>query len=170
MTEPGPQQTSARKTVLVLEDETDFRRILVTTIKRAGYFVYEAADAQQALLQLGPQKPDMVLLDIDLDGADGWQAAHLLRRVLGDDLPIAAHTAADVSKQAKDFVGILRKPIDVAEVTNFLVQHIGPGMPRGGERRRVMDRRVMQIPVQVDKRSGIDRRTGIDRRAPGSER
>ena len=63
-------------------------------LRRHGFDVVLAHDGQQALAQVGAEKPDLVLLDMDLPVMDGWTVA---RRLRGGDaqapVPIIALTA-----------------------------------------------------------------------------
>jgi DNA-binding response OmpR family regulator len=58
--------------VLVLEDDDAIRTALALALLDEGYSVRQAADADEALAVLAAWLPDLILLDIELPGSDGW--------------------------------------------------------------------------------------------------
>ena len=72
--------TSARPTVLVVDDEAKLRDLTRRILEEAGYEVLEAEDGQAALeLVNGTQAPvDVVLTDIRMPLMNGWQLAAAL--------------------------------------------------------------------------------------------
>lgn len=80
--------------ILVVEDEAAIREMLNFSLGRAGFDVFEAADARQAQDMMGSQVPDLVLLDWMLPGISGVDLAHKLRQVSRTkDVPIIMLTA-----------------------------------------------------------------------------
>ena len=57
--------------VLLIEDETQMRRFLRTSLAAHGYRIIEAATAEEALRQATAYNPDLVLLDLGLPDQDG---------------------------------------------------------------------------------------------------
>lgn len=66
--------------VLVVDDEPEFREVLVSYLTEYGYYVREAHDAETALQMAGSDPPDVVLLDIVMPGTNGLEALRRLRR------------------------------------------------------------------------------------------
>lgn len=58
--------------ILIVEDEADLVAVLARGLRRAGYAVDVALDAEAALLKLDEVEYDLVTLDVNLPGADGW--------------------------------------------------------------------------------------------------
>src|SRR5579875_2308872 len=88
--------TSPEKAViLIADDRASSRELLRTVLVRAGYDVLEAEDGQQALAQARSRRPDLVLLDLQMPGLDGFGVLAELR---GDPqfrhLPVLALTAS----------------------------------------------------------------------------
>ncbi len=83
--EPAPVHDS-RKTILVVEDNVLNRELTTAVLKTAGYLVSVAQDGAEALMLLGRDRVDLMLLDIDLPFIDGH---HLLQAVKekGIDVP-----------------------------------------------------------------------------------
>jgi len=80
--------------ILVVEDEAAIREMLNISLARAGFNVYEAADARQAQDMISKVKPDLILLDWMLPGISGVELANKLRQVHRTSrLPIIMLTA-----------------------------------------------------------------------------
>lgn len=59
------------KTILVVEDDLEFRDVVVTTLKRAGYTVHEAENGAAAMKLIESMTIDIVLSDIRMPVMDG---------------------------------------------------------------------------------------------------
>ena len=80
--------------ILVVEDDLDNLRIATLVLQREGYEVVTARDAVTALSTLSASPPELVVLDLDLPGVDGFDAARRIRaRDEWRDIPILAFTA-----------------------------------------------------------------------------
>ena len=66
-------------TILVVDDVADTRRMYTTYFEHAGARVLGAANGREALDVLDTQRPDVVLLDLSMPGADGWDALAAMR-------------------------------------------------------------------------------------------
>ena len=62
------------KRILVVEDQEDNRQILRDLLGSAAYDVIEAEDGQTALAMVKSQRPDLILMDIQLPLMDGYEA------------------------------------------------------------------------------------------------
>ena len=65
--------------VLVVDDEPQIRRALVTNLTARDYEVIQAATGEEALRLVAERHPDLVILDIGLPGMDGIEVVHGLR-------------------------------------------------------------------------------------------
>ncbi|MGZ8798230.1 MAG: response regulator [Thermoanaerobaculia bacterium] len=72
-------QSDDRKTILVVEDNVLSRELANALLKTAGYNVLTAADGAEALMLLGRQSVDLLLLDIDLPFIDGHKVLEALK-------------------------------------------------------------------------------------------
>jgi two-component system phosphate regulon response regulator PhoB len=82
------------KRILVVEDEQAIREMVGFALKKAGFQFEEVADAEQALVSIASQTPDLVLLDWMLPGMSGVDLARRLRREeLTAAIPIILLTA-----------------------------------------------------------------------------
>ncbi len=65
--------------ILVADDDRELRSILAFAFKQAGYLVIEAADGEQAIRQFREEAPDLVVLDVNMPRADGFEVCRQLR-------------------------------------------------------------------------------------------
>ena len=65
--------------ILVVEDEAYLRGLIRLALERAGYRVREVADGEAALEAVARRRPDLILLDIDLPGIDGFAVCERLK-------------------------------------------------------------------------------------------
>ena len=78
-------------TILVIDDEPKIIRLARDYLERSGFRVVGAGDGQTALALARDEKPDLVVLDLNLPGMDGLDVCRALRRM--SDVPIIMLTA-----------------------------------------------------------------------------
>ena len=78
-------------TILVVEDEPSVGEVVSLYLRRAGFTVSVVRDGAKALQMLGESLPALVILDVMLPGADGWEITRRLRE--RSDIPIIMLTA-----------------------------------------------------------------------------
>jgi type II secretory ATPase GspE/PulE/Tfp pilus assembly ATPase PilB-like protein/CheY-like chemotaxis protein len=80
--------------VLLVEDEEQLRRVMKDLLQREGYRVAEARDGIQALDEVDRSAPDVIILDLNLPGLDGYGVlAQLRSRPATRDIPVMVLTA-----------------------------------------------------------------------------
>ncbi len=72
--------STARYTILVVDDDRNLRTIIRTNLELAGYGVVTANDAIAALAFLADEIPDLIVLDVVLPGMDGFELCRRIRR------------------------------------------------------------------------------------------
>jgi two-component system KDP operon response regulator KdpE len=105
--------------ILVVDDEPQIRRTLRTTLSFHGYVIIEAATGEEALDLIRKQKPDLVLLDVNLPGISGIETCREIRRTT--DAPIIMLTVRSAERDkvvaldagADDYV---TKPFSIEEL------------------------------------------------------
>jgi two-component system cell cycle response regulator DivK len=84
--------------ILVVEDQADNRRILRDLLSSVGYEILEAVTGDEGVTLTASQHPDLILMDIQLPGIDGYEAT---RRIKADPalrhIPIIAVTSYALS-------------------------------------------------------------------------
>jgi two-component system KDP operon response regulator KdpE len=73
-------------TILIVDDEPQIRRVLLTTLTSQGYAVLEARSSDEALERIRTEHPDLILLDVNMPGRSGFETCSEIRRT--SDIPI----------------------------------------------------------------------------------
>lgn len=85
------------KVVLVVEDDPLMRIVLRKQLESIPVKVIEAADGDAAVRLACRERPDLIVLDVSLPGADGFEVIGALRAA-GLDIPVIVHTASDLTE------------------------------------------------------------------------
>jgi two-component system, cell cycle response regulator DivK len=82
------------KRILVIEDQPDNRQILRDLLTNADFEVIEAEDGEAGLAAATSHRPDLILMDIQLPGIDGYEATRRLKAdALLHAIPVIAVTS-----------------------------------------------------------------------------
>ena len=109
--------------VLIVEDNPANMTLAVFLLESAGHSVIRATDAEAGLTLARNERPQLILLDIQLPGMDGLEATVLLKRDIATrDIPVIALTALamkgdEARIRAAGCDGYIAKPLDYK---NFL--------------------------------------------------
>ena len=127
------------KNILLVEDNPVNRRLAVFLLRSQGYEVREATTALEALEMLEKERPDLIVMDIQLPGMDGLEATRKIKaQPATTDIPIIAVTSyamkGDREKaMAAGCAGYVTKPID----KNVFIQEVAA---RLGEKSKIENR------------------------------
>ncbi len=106
--------------ILVVEDDTNARKLMKAVLERAEYCVIPAVNGEDALSLLDSNHVDLILLDIMMPGMDGYTLATELRAA-GNTVPILMVTAKQLpADKRKGFLAgtddYMTKPVDTEEM------------------------------------------------------
>src|SRR5690348_16641885 len=111
---------SARKSVLVVDDEEAIRKMLAGFLRSRGYEVEVAADGPAALARLDQAQSDLVLSDVNMPGMNGLELLARIRQA-HPDVGVVMLTGCDEVSLAVDAMksgalDYVQKPFDLEEV------------------------------------------------------
>lgn len=113
-------------TILIAEDEPTQRILLKECLEAVGYRAIEAEDGEQALCAFDQHQPDLVLLDLEMPGKNGFEVCRILRASeQNTNIPIVITTTVGDTHSvnqafeagATDFVG---KPVNYSVLPHRL--------------------------------------------------
>ena len=86
-------EKGARRVILVVDDDSVFSLLASETLQQAGYLVRVAGTGREALATAAVERPDLVLLDVELPDANGFDLCRSIRTATGGaDIPIVMVT------------------------------------------------------------------------------
>jgi DNA-binding NtrC family response regulator len=115
------KETSLDALVLVVDDDTLMREAMRRMVSRRHRAI-DAPDAATAIALCVQQRPDVVVSDFDMPGANGRRLAELLTIALGDEAPpVIIVTGGDLSRAAgSGIVRVLPKPLGLDTLLDAL--------------------------------------------------
>ena len=134
---PVPGQTPLR--MLVVDDHRDNRELLKGLLGRWGQEVREAADGAEAVSIWEAWRPQVVWMDLRMQGLDGWEAADAIRKreaLLGLERTLVLAVSASVLDVDREsllrggFDEFIRKPFLEAQIAEFLEKRTGIAFQR----------------------------------------
>lgn len=121
------------KRILIVEDNTDLRRMFRTALSLAGYEVDEAGDGLDALHLIDNRPPDLVVLDLVLRALDGLSVQQeLAARSVTRHIPIVVVTGSSLNTDALDVACVLHKPVMPDELVRTVASCLGSGARGAG--------------------------------------
>ena len=129
----SPSEGVRGKTIMVVEDHEDTRRVLARALRRKGYGVTAAGSVAAAVAQFSTSPPDLLISDIGLPDGTGWDLLEKLR----PHGPLRAIAVsgygmnADVEKSREiGFAAHLTKPIDFPKLETLIVEILNADAPK----------------------------------------
>jgi CheY-like chemotaxis protein len=127
---PRVAGNSVVKTVLVVEDDVDIRKLVADFLEMLGYTVAACENGREALEQVARGVPDLILLDLMMPVMDGRQFSAALKRdpptasvplVLMSASPEAPRVSIEIGAR-----GCLRKPFDLDQLADAVARFENP--------------------------------------------
>jgi DNA-binding response OmpR family regulator len=115
--------------LLIVDDEPDLVETLALRFRASGTFAVEtASDGEKGLAKAAEFQPDVILLDLVMPNADGWEVCRRLREnPRTESLPVVmmtAHSTVETEDRARE-AGVKRlffKPFDYGELLKSLLE------------------------------------------------
>lgn len=106
--------------ILICDDDEDMTSLIEHYLHRSGYGIVTTSDSSEAISKALKFEPDLVLMDCNVPGIGGVEAANALRRQ-GYRKPIVALTASRLSAaEIESFTRYFRKPADMQELMSTI--------------------------------------------------
>jgi signal transduction histidine kinase len=119
------------KTILYVEDNAANRMLVRQVLEGVGYSVVEATDGLSGIKTAHETHPDLILMDINIPGMDGYEAATRIKSLPElSDIPIIALTAKVMAGDreralAAGCSGYIAKPIDIDALPRQVAEFLG---------------------------------------------
>ena len=116
------------KKILIVEDSPQNMKLLLMTLRPLNYTLLEATDGEEALEIATRDKPDLIIMDIQLPKIDGLEATRRLRQIPAfSRVPIIAVTAYAMKGDKEKAIGAgcnayLSKPINTRELPGVVAE------------------------------------------------
>jgi two-component system cell cycle response regulator DivK len=110
--------------VLYIEDNQENRLLMKRVLEAEGFSVYEASDGLSGLNIAQAERPDIILMDIQIPGIDGYESTSRIKNdIYLCNIPVIALTANVMERDKEKAVlagcdGYIEKPIDVDRIAN----------------------------------------------------
>jgi two-component system KDP operon response regulator KdpE len=139
-------------TILVVDDEPQIRRVLRATLSSNGYEVIEAQSGQEAIEMVVTERPELILLDVNMPGMNGLEACNKIR--ISFDGPIIMVTVRNTERDkiaaldagADDYVV---KPFAIGE----LLARIRAALRRSNPEESLAGIELPELSINFDKRT-----------------
>ncbi len=116
--------------ILLVDDKTYNRAVLLTLLKPLGFELFEAEDGQQAIEQAQTTQPDLIMMDLIMPGMTGFETTQAIRHMPQlENVVIIANSASafDKDKQASMTAGcdaFIPKPVAVPQLLSLLKKYL----------------------------------------------
>ena len=164
--EPPAPATAGRGRILVAEDNAVNQRVIRGLLEKEGFAVTVVADGSAAVQEALSGRHDLVLMDVQMPGMDGWAAARAIRQgePAGRRIPIVAMTARALEEdgpaaQESGMDGYLAKPVRIADLMEMIGRFLPPAPSAGAAGTTVTGSESMSVQ-QMDVTGALERLGG----------
>ncbi|MCP4349246.1 MAG: response regulator [Desulfobacterales bacterium] len=167
-----PTSAENKKTVLVVDDEENIRKLLKKQLESEGYIVRLAQNGEEAVNHVKQEKPDLIILDVMMPGMNGFEVATILKsnpETMGIPILILSIVANEAKEYRTGIDSFLAKPFKEDE----LLSEINMLISMGASKKDILiideDRPVVKKLAQVLEEEGYrvvcayDSSEGIER-------
>ena len=108
--------------VMIVDDDDAVRLSLIQILQDAGYELVEAQDGGEAVAQFETYRPDVVLLDLNMPGRNGWQALDGIAQIdpLVPFIVITARPNQQGVASGRGVDALMEKPLDIQKLLDAI--------------------------------------------------
>lgn len=123
--------------ILIVEDNRQNMRLIKMALSKLGCELLEATDGEQALEQAYREKPDLILMDIQIPGLDGLEVTRRLRQSAEFNRVLILALTAHAMKGDREKIisagcnAYLAKPFDTRELPGLIEQALKNALAAG---------------------------------------
>jgi DNA-binding NtrC family response regulator len=113
--------------ILVVDDEPGIREFMAAALDEVGFEVETAANGREALDRIAEERPELVLLDLQMPVMSGWEVLTQLQ-MANVDVPVVCMTAGDRCKAEvvrHHAAGFIAKPFELGELYDIVERFAG---------------------------------------------
>lgn len=153
--ETAPTARSHVATILIVDDDMDMRRLAEQVVRRDGHEALLVENGEDALKAAHDHRPDLILLDCQMPGLDGFDVCQRLRENQSlTDIPVIFLTGLTSTSDKTRGLAVggsdyVTKPVDRAELTARIRTHLELGRVR-----RELRRNAEQLERLVKSQTG----------------
>ena len=153
------KQTPVAPRILVVDDVATNREILVQILEGLGAQVRQAQSGEEAIVAVRGERPDLVFMDIRMQGMDGVEALRRLRAEHGD-LPVVAISASVLTHERQDYLdagfdAFVEKPFRLEALYACLEQLLGAQYETAQPAAAPLPQDFSGMPLPADLRAGL---------------
>ena len=117
-------------TALIIEDHPDNMVLIGRLLEKSGYQTLRASSGKEGFELARQQKPDFIILDVQLPDIDGGEVLCKIRAELGDRIPVIAMTGNALASDRERLIAAgcdcyIEKPIDTTRIISQIRVVIG---------------------------------------------
>ncbi len=152
MPENSNRRTHSKK-VLVVEDNEINQMLVTKLLLTQGIESDVANDGATAISMIKERNYDLILMDIQMPGMDGYTTTRIIRSELGSNIPIIAMTAHAMSQEKEKCIrggmnDYLAKPVDETDLFNMLSHYLSDpeeGLKNRADTRHESDYKTIKL-------------------------
>jgi CheY-like chemotaxis protein len=117
--------------ILVIDDDSGVRGVLKVMLERSGHTVSAAANGAEGLRLLGEQPTDLVIVDVEMPGMNGFDVCSMIKTdPKTRTLPVVIMTGRPISgvperARAVGAIDLLHKPFERDRLIQKVAQYLG---------------------------------------------
>jgi two-component system response regulator YesN len=134
--EPAPRDPSQKKLVMAIDDDENILTFIQSAFEGLGLSKHctlkTYANGLEAVLQIGEEKPDLILLDIVMPNLNGLELAEKIRKMHRDVkiIILTGYPEYLTEDERGKFLDYMTKPVDVRKLYDMIVRALDIGTER----------------------------------------